>query len=347
VAAKVVTVGIRLSICIPTYNRAHLLRELLESLTASDLKSIHVAISDNASRDNTHEIAEVYRERFPNFDYHRNEENLGPDRNYLAAANMARGEYCLLMGSDDVFMPGSIAKIFEYLKDEPDLLVYSRVDANFKLKPLRVVPAASFPTDPVRLQIRCEKDIVDYLDHCNSIGAAYSYLSSVVFRVDRWRAEKCPEIVIGSAYPHTAIFFAIMRKGCSLIYTEKPIVVWRGGNDTFLSGGMDKRVLLDLNGYDLLATTMFADQPEAAAALRRLVVREHTELQMRRFVIFLPRKLRTSHKGWEEVNRRLNELGTPGKRYRTLDKVTPIWLLPAFMRKLMLQSYLLLKRILF
>jgi abequosyltransferase len=320
---------------------------LLESITAIDLQSVQVAICDNASTDNTSEIVQAFKERFPNFDYHRNEENLGPDRNYLAAASMARGEYCLLMGSDDVFMPDSIAKIFEYLKDEPDLLVYSRVDANFKLKPLRIVPAASFPTDSIKMEIRCEKDIVSYLDHCNSIGAAYSYLSTVVFRVDRWRAEKCPEILIGSAYPHTAIFFAIMRKGCSLVYTDEPIVVWRGGNDTFLSGGMSKRVLLDLDGYDLLATTIFPDYPDAASALRRLVVREHTELQMRRFVIFLPRKLRMSPEGWKEVNRRLNQLGKPGERYRTLDKITPIWTLPAFMRRLLLQSYLLLKRILF
>lgn len=339
--------SIRLSICIPTYNRAPLLRQLLESIITADLHSIQMAICDNASTDNTYEIVEAYRERFPILDYRRNEKNLGPDRNYLAAAAMARGTYCLLMGSDDVFMPESITRIFEYLKEEPDLLVYGRVDATFHLKPLRIVPPARFPTDPARLTIKSEADIVNYLDHCDSIGATYSYLSSVIFRVDRWKAETCPEILIGSAYPHTGIFFGIMRKGCSLIYTNEPLVVWRGGNDTFLSGGMSKRVLIDLDGYDLLAATIFPDYPAAADALRRLVVREHTELQMRRFAIFLPRKLRTTPEGWKEVNCRLNELGTPGKRYRTLDRLTPIWLLPSFARKLMLQSYLMLKKMLF
>ena len=244
---------IRLSICIPTYNRASLLGELLESITAPDLRTIQVAVCDNASTDNTFEVVESYRKHLPILEYRSNETNLGPDRNYLAAAKMARGEYCLLMGSDDAFMPQSIATILDYLKDKPDLLVYNRVDASFNMKPIRTMHAASFAAEPVRLEIRSEQDIVNYLDHCNSIGGAYSYLSSVVFRVDRWRAEKCPEILIGSAWPHTGIFFAIMRKGCYLTYTDKPLVLGRGGNDSFLSrlsGNMSKRVLLDLDGWD-------------------------------------------------------------------------------------------------
>lgn len=336
---------IRLSICIPTYNRAPLLRELLESISAPDLSIIQVAICDNASTDNTPETVEGYRTWFPIFDYHRNEKNLGPDRNYLAAANMARGEYCLLMGSDDAFMPQSIAKILDYLKDKPDLLVYNRIDASFNMKPIRIMRAASFPGEPAKLEIRCEQDIVSYLDHCNSIGAAYSYLSAVVFRVDRWRAEKAPKILIGSAYPHTGIFLAIMRTGCSLTYTDQPLVLWRGGNDSFLSGDMSKRILLDLEGYDLLARTVFPDYPAAAAALRRLVVREHAEWQMWRFETFLPRKLRMSQEGWEIVNRRLNQLGTPGKRYRLFDKITPIWLLPSSIRLLLLACYFWAKNI--
>ena len=66
---------------------------------------------------------------------------------------------------------------------------------------------------------------------------------------------------------------------------------------------------------------------------------------MRRFEIFLPRKLRMSQEGWETVNRRLNQLGTPGKRYLLFDKITPIWLLPPSIRRLMLIGYLLLKKV--
>jgi len=338
-------VAIKLSICIPTYNRAPLLRELLDSIDGPGLDNIHVAICDNASTDNTAEVVELYREKFLNLDYRVNERNLGPDRNYLAAATMARGEYCLLMGSDDAFMPQAISEILQYLDSGPDLLVYNRIDASFKMKPIRRMHAATFAVEPARLEIRCEKEIVDYLDHCNSIGAVYSYLSAVVFRVERWKAESCPEVLIGSAYPHTGIFLSIMREGCSLIYTDRPMVLWRGGNDSFLSGDMTKRVELDLAGYDLLAETIFQDYPDAAAALRRLVFREHTEWYMRRFEIFLPRKLRMSPEGWKRVNRRLNEWGTPGRRYRLFDNVTPLWLFPSFVRRMLLRSYSLAKKL--
>ena len=79
-------------------------KELLDTIRAPDMTTIHVAVSDNASSDNTEEVVQAYKDRFPNFDYHRNEKNLGADANYLRAASMARGEYCIIMGSDDAFL---------------------------------------------------------------------------------------------------------------------------------------------------------------------------------------------------------------------------------------------------
>jgi abequosyltransferase len=339
-------VGIKLSICIPTYNRSPLLRELLNSISASDMDTIHVAISDNASTDDTSGVAEEYRERFPHFDYRCNETNLGPDRNYLAAAEMALGEYFLLMGSDDGFMPNSLDRILDYLKSDPDLLVYNRIDATFDMKPIRRMHAGLYKEPVVHCEIRSENDLVDYLNHCGSIGAVYSYISSVVFRVKRWKSVVCPPQLVGSAYPHTGIFLLMLRQGCALLYTDEPLVLWRSGNDTFLAGDMTRRVLIDLDGYELLAKTIFPDWSAAAHALRLVVAREHTDWYMSSFPIFLQRKLRMTPEGWGTVQSRLYQIKTPSRRYRLYNGITPNVLLPGTVRRVLLACYYVAKKIL-
>lgn len=351
---------VKLSICIPTCNRAPLLRELLGSIAAPDCESIHVAISDNASTDDTAAVIEEFRGRFAHFDYRRNETNIGPDRNYMAAADMARGEYAMLLGSDDAFLPYTIARLFEYLADGPDLLFFNRIDCSFGMKPrlvhnwpdparrdryLRKMYFADYPEDPIRLHLTGERDVADYFDHCNSIGGVYSLLSTVIFRTEGWRREICPEVLIGSAYPHTAIILAMMRRGCRLTYTNDPLVLWRGGNDSFLTltGNIKKRILLDFDGYDLLARTMFPDWPLAAAALRRVVVREHTVWYMNRYLLLLTRKLRMTSADWRAINVRMREFGQIDARYRLYDALSPIWLLPAFARRWLLALYIAMK----
>jgi glycosyltransferase involved in cell wall biosynthesis len=57
-----------LSICIPTYNRAELLKNCVESIVINyDFdEEVEVVISDNASDDNTLEICEMFASKYPN-----------------------------------------------------------------------------------------------------------------------------------------------------------------------------------------------------------------------------------------------------------------------------------------
>ena len=110
-----------LSICIPTYNRAHYLRECLESVVSQFgdpevCQSVEIVVSDNASPDNTRELVEEYRKKFDNIKYFRNNENIGFDRNVINVVERASGEYCWYMGDDDVIGGESLRFIIDYLK---------------------------------------------------------------------------------------------------------------------------------------------------------------------------------------------------------------------------------------
>jgi glycosyltransferase involved in cell wall biosynthesis len=113
-----------LSICIPTYKRAHYLDECLNSIIIQlnrnqELQDeVEVVISDNASPDNTKEIAEKYRAQFTHFTYTKNETNVGFDMNVYNVVKHAKGKYCWYLGDDDVIVNGAIDFIYNNLKDD-------------------------------------------------------------------------------------------------------------------------------------------------------------------------------------------------------------------------------------
>lgn len=93
-----------LSICIPTYNRAAILRDTLERYTSCEEfdDSVEIVISDNASPDETPAVCKEFVQRYPNIRYYRNEENVR-DANFAIVQDYAQGEYIKLM-NDNIYM---------------------------------------------------------------------------------------------------------------------------------------------------------------------------------------------------------------------------------------------------
>jgi glycosyltransferase involved in cell wall biosynthesis len=113
----------KLSICIPTYNRAHLIGATLDSILAQLTDECEIIVSDNASVDSTKEVVATYASRCARVRYRRNDENVGPDRNHDLAVQLARGEYCWLMADDDVMKDGAIQAVLHKIHESPYSLV--------------------------------------------------------------------------------------------------------------------------------------------------------------------------------------------------------------------------------
>src|ERR1700733_7939997 len=99
--------SIKLSICIPTYNRAAFIGKTLESILSQVNESIEIVVMDGASTDDTSEVVASYQSRFKNLVYYRGSTNLGVDRDMATSVELARGAYCWLMSSDDLVKPGA------------------------------------------------------------------------------------------------------------------------------------------------------------------------------------------------------------------------------------------------
>mgnify|MGYP002518910846 CR=1 FL=1 len=77
-------------VCILTYNRAELLRQALDALSVQTDGNFAVAVYDNASRDETPQTVESFREKFgARLRYVRHGENIGADANFHSAVSGA------------------------------------------------------------------------------------------------------------------------------------------------------------------------------------------------------------------------------------------------------------------
>lgn len=142
------------SICVPTYNSSRYLRQTLDSLVSQSYGNLEVIISDNASQDDSVEIAQEYSRRY-GFRVLVNETNSGPFQNWNKLIDEARGEYVALYHSDDVYGPDIVTKSVGLLESDPELgLVGSLaaiVDENGVQLSVTELPSVTVPEGRYRL----------------------------------------------------------------------------------------------------------------------------------------------------------------------------------------------------
>jgi GT2 family glycosyltransferase len=95
--------GSFLHILIPAYGRPDLLRHTLNSVAAFPAANVRVTVVDDASPDG--EIKELVA-GYEAIGYVRNDRNLGISANFNHCASLSTGEYTVLLGSDDLLLPG-------------------------------------------------------------------------------------------------------------------------------------------------------------------------------------------------------------------------------------------------
>ncbi len=111
-AAPVVTVGI------PTYNRASLLRGAIESVLAQTFTSFELRILDDASDDSTPVVARAVADS--RVDYLRHPSNIGMTANWNKGFELARGMYVALLHDDDRWDPTFLERAVGAFTECPD-----------------------------------------------------------------------------------------------------------------------------------------------------------------------------------------------------------------------------------
>src|SRR5262245_5768644 len=101
---------VSVDVAIPNYNYGRYLRGCVESVLSQDIEALRVLIIDNASTDNSAEIARELARSDPRVEIRIREKNLGPHASFNEAVDWAAGDYFLILCSDDAVTPGSLRR---------------------------------------------------------------------------------------------------------------------------------------------------------------------------------------------------------------------------------------------
>lgn len=113
--------AMKVSICIPTFNRARHLENCLNSIIlCKQLSSFdfQVCVSDNNSSDDTLEVVRSAQSLIE-IKYHKNSENFGIPRNFINVVSMADGEFAWLIGDDDLLIPDAMNRLHSLIVRHP------------------------------------------------------------------------------------------------------------------------------------------------------------------------------------------------------------------------------------
>jgi len=107
------------SVIIPTYNRAKLLKKAIASVLAGSYKDIEIIVVDNGSVDNTKEVVDSFEGvqylKIPNSGGAATPKNVGIKK--------ARGEYIATLDDDDIWFKNKLEKQMQYFEKNKDVSV--------------------------------------------------------------------------------------------------------------------------------------------------------------------------------------------------------------------------------
>jgi glycosyltransferase involved in cell wall biosynthesis len=272
------------SICIPTFRRAELLKLTLDRLSSvlteggwSD--KVEVCISDNASPDETPNVIAAFQPPGIVVKKFRQSENVGFSRNLQTVSRMASGEYLLFQGDDDALASGVCATLTRATAERPVVALFPTLPDQ--------------PMDGDWDARKAERWFANGSELTRVLGLFHlTFLGNFIVRREPYLAHDQGEFC-ASLYPHVVVLLRILAKERSwwvpepLFEFEEQFKSW---NQPLLTAVDITRVYTD----DLLVPTA-----------HRAFARELYD----RTVRSIPRAF---------LNRKLGRPDEPGNKYQSL-----------------------------
>jgi glycosyltransferase involved in cell wall biosynthesis len=144
----------KVSVIIPTYNRAHVICRAIDSVLAQTYPDYEIIVVDDGSTDQTAHVLSFYTDRI-RYIYQANggvskaRENTG--------IKAAAGEYICFLDSDDAFLPNKLELQVGYLDNHPEIDVV--------LGGWQIIDDASGEIEMQITQITSRRDFKSYSAH--------------------------------------------------------------------------------------------------------------------------------------------------------------------------------------
>jgi abequosyltransferase len=246
-----------LTICIPTYNRATLLKGLIENIFSEIDKCkeagvIQILVIDGNSEDNTADIIHELQAK-GNIKYFRRSERVGIDRDILKCVELADGKYCWLFSDDDRMTTGAISYFLDTLKENENVTgcFCNRISYDFQMEK-KVAEASGWPGKI----FKNNRFFTDKSECFKFIGMDFGFISSQVVKRSEW--QKVSESndfrdLYFSYYLMVHIIGRIMDNNFIWLYIDRPLVKQRTGNDSLLNvKGVLERQKIEHNNFEII-----------------------------------------------------------------------------------------------
>jgi glycosyltransferase involved in cell wall biosynthesis len=217
----------KLTIIIPTYNRANFLDQTLSVIVnqISLLDSVTVLVVDGNSTDNTQEICNKYSKISSSFESILLEEKGGVDKDIDIGVRNSTSEYCWLFCDDDSMIDGAVLNIYNKLLDEePDVMIINSSVCNFDLNKTLKVKSIGIESD---LIIDHEPDMQDQLfELC---GKYLSFTGAFLFRREKWCNVDTSKFY-GNRFADMCTIAQFEGNESKVVILEHPYILIRLGN---------------------------------------------------------------------------------------------------------------------
>lgn len=217
----------KLSILIPTYNRARYLTGCLENIINSAKgfeKYIEIIVSDNASSDDTTAVVNKFKKQYPFINYQRNNENIGCECNIYYLTQIAAGEYLWVFGDDDVMRKEAIECVLKRINSDNISLIV----VNFSIM------SKDLKKTITNYYYKCSgfSSLTDHNVLLKKYGISLGYISSVIIKKDLFNTvpKKYYEKYLEYGFSFLVAAYLAVLNNCIIGYIQNPIFYNRSSN---------------------------------------------------------------------------------------------------------------------
>ena len=200
------------SIVLPTYKRAHLLRQAIESVLAQTHANLELIVVDDNSPDDTAQVVAAFDD--PRIRYVKNDPNLKLPRALNRGFSLSKGEYLTWTSDDNLLAPTAIEKMVDAL---------GRGDSDFVYADYWLFSEQDEDGSPIAPQHDRLPDALR-LEKGNHIGACFLYTRHLYEAVGDYD----PELFLVEDYD----YFLRAAKHFRFTHIAEPLYYFRRDDDT-------------------------------------------------------------------------------------------------------------------
>jgi GT2 family glycosyltransferase len=124
----------RVDVAIPCYQHGRYLRDCVESVLRQDVEDVRVIVIDNASTDDSVEVARQLAREDARVELVAHEVNLGPHASFNEGVDRASGDYFMVLCADDLLTPGCLGRGVSIMERHPEASFAFGTDVHWRME---------------------------------------------------------------------------------------------------------------------------------------------------------------------------------------------------------------------